>query len=208
MADTDYSPYAPHDDAAKAPESQEYSRYMPQSESQNAETLETEAKPAKAPASPSEPAPFKSRFQDEPFAITEAGRDYLKETGRWSKFLGIFMLVSSIIMIVFGICAVALSGTDAAKMSGMPAFTLILEGIVMAAMGIIYLFPALYLTRSGRSLKKAFALQDKTELENGLKNVKSFYKFSGIFAIIGLAFIAAAIIAGIIIGIAAAVGIG
>ena len=208
MADTDYSPYAPHDDAAKAPESQEYSRYMPQGETQSAETPAAEAEPAKAPASPAEPAPFKSRFQDEPFAITEAGRGYLKETGRWSKFLGVFMLVAAILMIVIGIGVVAVSGTDAAKTSGLPTFYFILEGLILLAMGIIYIFPSLYLIRSGRSLKKAFALQDKAELETGLKNVKSFYKFNGIMAIAGLAFSAAAIIAGVIIGIAAAVGIG
>lgn len=216
MEEKDYSPYAPDGATINKPDTGEYSRFMPQSAApEESEPAGQEDAPQagepedqkQGPDAKQDGQPFKSRFQDEPLALTEAGKGYIKETGKWSRFLGIFMFIAAIALILLGTVMIALCG-KAAETSGIASFTIAIYGLLELAIGIVYVFPALYLTRTGKSIRKAFALQDKAELESGLRNVKSYYKFCGVLAIIGIVFFAAALISGIIIGLAAIIGIG
>jgi hypothetical protein len=60
-------------------------------------------------------------------------------------------------------------------------------GIIALAyiiIAVVYYFPINYLYQASRGIKEAMLYDNKTELEIGIENLKSHYKFMGIFAIV------------------------
>ena len=143
--------------------------------------------------------------------ISENGKTYLNEIGKWSKFLGILMYITMGFMILSGIILIAASiaGGAGTSMAGdIIGLAPALLGVIYIIIGIIYLFPAKYLTKGGSNLKKGIAGNSNEAIEEGIKNTKSYYKFCGILAIISLALVVIAMITIIIVSIAAAMNIG
>lgn len=203
MEDSNYSPYAPHDDSQARPETADDSRFMPKVEEPEAGPTAAVPAPAETEKKPEEPQ-FKSRFQSPLAEITGQGKAYLKETGKWSRFLGIICIVGVAMCLLLGILMIV-GMKNIKELAGQPALLL---GLLYVVLGAVLFFPAKYLRATAKNLKAGLALNDNAMIEDGIKNIKSYYKFSGIYTIVCLAFVAAAIITGIIIGIAAAIGIG
>lgn len=141
--------------------------------------------------------------------ISENSKSYLREIGKWSRFLGILMYVAMSFMILGGIAFViaAFIGGDAMAGAGMGIAPGIM-GAMYIILGIIYIFPAKYLTKAGSSLKAGISINSNEAVEEGIKNTKSYYKFTGIISIVALCIAAVAIVTIIIVGIAAAMNIG
>jgi hypothetical protein len=76
-------------------------------------------------------------------------------------------------------------------------------GIMYLLMAVLYYFYARYLLRAAKGLKAWGVSEDEADLTFGLKNNKSYFKFSGILTIIALAIVAIALVAGVIAAIAA-----
>jgi len=55
-------------------------------------------------------------------------------------------------------------------------------------MAAIYFIPAYYLYNFSKNAKIAVSNKDSNQVENSMKNLKSLFKFYGIFSIIYLAF--------------------
>ncbi|MGC1631594.1 MAG: DUF5362 family protein [Gelidibacter sp.] len=57
-------------------------------------------------------------------------------------------------------------------------------GIIYIVMGLIYFFPVLYLFNFSRKMKSALSLNTNEDLTAAFSNLKSHYKFLGVFTIV------------------------
>lgn len=114
---------------------------------------------------------------------------FLKETAKWSKFLAIvgFILMALVIIVLLFAGAAMNSmmssayGTTSTGAGG--SFQLIL----FAAFMLIYFFPTYYLYKFATKMQVALRTNDQEMLNTSFENLKSCFKFMGIFMIIILA---------------------
>jgi hypothetical protein len=99
--------------------------------------------------------------------------------GKWVKFLGImgfisvgFLAILALIMIIGG-SSVSLGGEQ-----------MMLVGFLYLVIAGVYIYPALYLVRTSKHLSEAFNRDSQSSFELGVENMKSFFKFVGIFTIV------------------------
>ncbi len=116
--------------------------------------------------------------------ISEQGKKYLLEAGKWATFLGIagFILIALLIVMSFSIGSI-LSNLPEGSLGGLPPrffsfFYLIVAGI--------YFIPVFYLFQFGVKTKQAFEQDDIGMLTFALKKLRSHYKFIGILFIIAV----------------------
>ncbi|MBI1288792.1 MAG: hypothetical protein GC178_14585 [Flavobacteriales bacterium] len=130
------------------------------------------------------------------FEVNDRMRTYLAETGKWGKFIGIVGFVF-IGLIVFAGLAITIMGNSFPGSEDRP-INMGVFGIVYIIMGIIYLFPTLYLYRFSSKVVDAVKHLDTMGLEAAFMNLKSLFKFFGVFTAIvmglyGLIFVGAII---------------
>ncbi|HTJ50628.1 MAG TPA: hypothetical protein VL443_14300 [Cyclobacteriaceae bacterium] len=107
--------------------------------------------------------------------------DYLLETSKWGKFLaivgfvgmGLFMLLA--IFIIGGFSQ--LNGTYG---GGLPTSF----GYIYLFLGLIYFLPINYLYQFSVKIKQGLQSNDLPTAASGFENLKSLFKFMGIFTII------------------------
>ncbi len=112
---------------------------------------------------------------------------FLKETGKWAKFLSIVGFVSMGIMIIAALFASTLPNT----IPGLENTLMSSAGLISSLyvlMAAIYFFPFYYLFQFSNKINKAFKLKDNRLLEDSFKNLKSHYKFIGVFTLIFILF--------------------
>ncbi len=121
----------------------------------------------------------------EPLQISESSEIYLKETGSWASFLSIigFILIGLIVIIAIGISIFL----PAANNQSITPISGLVLGIIYILMGLLYFFPVLYLYKFSTNMKKAIEKKSSENLDDAFKNIKSHYKFAGIFTIIFIA---------------------
>ena len=134
-------------------------------------------------------------------------KNYLAETARWQKLLGVVMMVCTVLIAVGGIAFIvggsALGGAlddleDATLIAGIGGAA---AGIVYLLMAVLYYFFAHYLLQSAKYLKAYVANEDEASLTEGLKNNKSYFKLNGILTIIALIILGLAIVVAVIAAI-------
>ena len=133
-------------------------------------------------------------------------KNYLAETARWQKLLGVVMMVFTVLIALFGIFFIVAGSAFGDAMEGLDLFGGgMAGGIAGAALGIVYIlmavlyyFFARYLLRSAKALKAYGVSDDEADLTEGLKNNKSYFKLNGILVIISLCFLALVLVIGII----------
>ncbi len=110
---------------------------------------------------------------------------YLNESGKWGSFLA--WLVIAFLAVFFLVFVIAsffsADHTQLFDQSEYKAFIFIAY-FIMAA---IYFIPIYYLYNFSKNAKIAVSSKDSNHLENSMKNLKSLFKFYGIFSIIYLA---------------------
>lgn len=125
---------------------------------------------------------------------------YLNETRKWTMFLAVlgFILVGFMTIVALFMLFIP---TDSIMGQDMP-FEMGLFGIVYFLIALLYFFPILYLARFSTYTKTALTVKDNHSLTVAFENLKSHYKFMGIFAIVILSIYALAIVVGAVAGIA------
>jgi hypothetical protein len=116
--------------------------------------------------------------------INQNAKAALLEASKWGKFLAILGFVFIGIIVIAGMAMGSIMGKmggAAAAPFASGAFTLI-----YLVIGIIYIFPVLYLYRFSTSTKSAIEADDSDVLATAFENLKSLYKFMGVFSIITL----------------------
>ena len=109
---------------------------------------------------------------------------YLHETAKWGKFLaiigyigmGMLVLVSIGLIVGFSIFNLTKNAEAGAPMG--------LIGIVYIVLAVIYYFPVTYLHRFSIRMKQGLTENDQQTITSGFENLKSLFKFLGIFTII------------------------
>ncbi len=111
---------------------------------------------------------------------------YLEETSKWAKFLAIVGFV----YLGLGVLGILSMGVFSSAFDplyqemGIPMLPFLL--FYVAIIGIMFI-PILYLYRFATNLKTAIQDNDASFLTDAFKNLKSHYKFYGIFVAIFLA---------------------
>ena len=147
--------------------------------------------------------PLDDNFTTSGVQITEEIKAYLYEMAKWGKFLSIMGFIF-IGFMAFGVLSLlfvggtALAGLDEFGAAGGLGFGFI--AILYGLMIVLYFFPTLYLYRFSDKVKIALNTDDQITLSEGFKNLKSLFKFWGIFTAILLGFYAILFIGSIFIG--------
>ncbi len=129
--------------------------------------------------------------------INESAKQALLEASKWGKFLAILGFCFIGLIVVAGVSMGSIMG----KIGGQAAapFASGAFALIYLVIGVIYIFPVLYLYRFSANTKTALMDGNSEVLASGFENLKSLYKFMGIFSIITLALYALMII-GMVIG--------
>jgi hypothetical protein len=120
----------------------------------------------------------------------------LNSTRKWTMFLAILGFIFLGFIIVFGLIAGTFLSTFKSNEVnlGIPESLMIILFIVIAA---IYFFPVYFLFQFSRHTSKAVETLDKQDLNRAVKNLKAYFTYIGIMAIVVISiYIMAIIIAG------------
>ncbi len=126
-------------------------------------------------------------------------KNYLSEIARWSKFLAIVGFVMVGLMALGGLFAGVIFSSMAGGMN-MPMESGMIGGVYVV-IAIIYFFPVLYLYRFSSNMKQALITENSETIDNAFENLKSHYKFIGIFMVITLALYGVGLIVALLVGL-------
>ena len=139
----------------------------------------------------------------QPLEITENSREYLKTAASWTRFLAIFSFVAIIFLALVGIIMLT-AGNFIEEVSNKVGNDVPFHGffrfmgMIYIVLSIVVIFPTLYLFRFSKKTVTALENQDTFVMETAFKNMKSYWKFSGIMAIVALALIPVTFIVSIV----------
>ena len=162
------------------------------------------ANPYQSPENPSVP----EKLPDSQAALTEPMLRYLKEASPWLRFIGVLGFIGcgfNVIGGIIGAIVMFFAFSDFAGEYGR-VFS-IFAGLINLPIGILFFFPARFMYSFGAKIRNYQFTNSEEDLEMAFKNNKSLWKFNGILAIIGLAFIPLSIVLAVIGGLAAVSGL-
>ena len=129
----------------------------------------------------------KSAFDTFELNLPPAILGFLKETCAWTYFLSILGFLGIGLMVILGIIfSVAMgsmTGENPYESLGV-GMDMSYFGLIYIVLGLLYFFPVLYLFNFSRKMKTALSHNKTEDLNVAFSNLKSHYKFLGIFAII------------------------
>jgi len=147
--------------------------------------------------------PLDDNFTTDGVSITEEIKSYLYETAKWGKFLSIvsFVFLGLVVIVLLGLLffgGAAMSDFgEAAGTAGLSfGFMVVFYGFFIA----LYFIPTLYLYRFSTKMKTALDANDQESLSSSFMNMKSMFKFWGIFMAIIIGFYAIGIASALIMG--------
>lgn len=132
--------------------------------------------------------------QNEAFAVNREIRLYLAETAKWGNLLAIFGYVFMGIMILISL-AMIIGFSQMGDQVGFPMWIL---GIVYLVLAGLYYIPVTYLYRFSDQMKLAVKRHDEQLYTSGFANLKSLFKFFGIFTIAMLVLYGVAIVGAVV----------
>lgn len=108
--------------------------------------------------------------------------NFLLETAKWAKFLAIVGFVF-LGLLVLGALFMIGAGASVSRLPGLAGGP-ILVGVTYLLMALLYYFPTRYLYNFAVKMKMAIQNSQQNNLEDAFENLKSLFKFSGIFTIV------------------------
>ncbi len=123
--------------------------------------------------------------------VTPQGLSYLSESARWGKFLAImgFIFCGLMVIIAFFIPAVF---TQLPQYNTMPssfsAGMKIGMTVVYLLLALVMFFPCFYLYKFSVKMQSSVKSISQENFDESLMNLKSMFKFYGVFTIIMLSF--------------------
>jgi hypothetical protein len=116
--------------------------------------------------------------------LTKNSRIYLEETRKWTLFLSIVGFVFIGLMFIIAFFAGSIMNKIPNQMP-IPG-SLITAFYILGA--LLYFFPIYYLFQFSTKMKLAIQLKEEQYVEDAFRNLKSHYKFMGIFMAVILIF--------------------
>lgn len=120
-------------------------------------------------------------------------KEYLIETTKWAKFLAIVGFIGVGLMVLASLFLIA-AGAMMPIQGGPPLAILAVVYLILAT---LMFFPTLYLLNFSIKMRKGLDDSENSDVEKGFENLKSYFKFVGIFTIVILSFYVLGILAGI-----------
>jgi hypothetical protein len=114
--------------------------------------------------------------------VTGSMMDSLRSIKPWTQFLAILGFVGTGFMILLGVAFMIFANFFSQQRNGPPAFL----GLIYILLSLLYFVPAFYLFKYSSSLGNFFKSNGANDLESALSHQKSFWKFTGIAALIGI----------------------
>lgn len=142
------------------------------------------------------------------FGISPEITCYLLETAKWSKFLSIVGFVVIGFMVLAALFIGSIMGTAFSTLpmdESIPFDASVLSSIMTGfylLFALFYFFPTLYLYRFSTQMQTAIHSNSQDELSQSFSNLKSMFKFWGIFTAVILGFYALLFLFGILGGVA------
>jgi hypothetical protein len=161
------------------------------------------ANPYQSPENPSVP----EELPGSQATLTEPMLRYLKEASPWLRFIGVLGFIGSGLTVVGGIVGAIVMFAVSDFTGELGGVFSLLVGLIYLPIGILYFFPARFMYSFGAKIRNYQFTNSEEDLEMAFKNNKSLWKFNGILAIIGLAFIPLSIVLAVIGGLAAVSGL-
>jgi hypothetical protein len=124
--------------------------------------------------------------------VSPASQNFLNETAKWGKFLAIvgFIFCGLMVIAAFFLPALLLTMPPYNQIAGATTAMASVFTIVYLILAVILFFPCLYLYRFSVKMKLALGSVSQENFETSLQNLKSVFKFYGIFTIVILSFYA------------------
>jgi hypothetical protein len=124
--------------------------------------------------------------------ISDEIKSYLIETAKWGKFLAImgYIGIGFILLIAIGVMGM---GSASQFFPGVGANIGAL-GLIYVAIAALYFFPVYYLHQFSLKIRQGLRSQSPQNIAVGFQNLKSLFKFMGIFTIVILSIYALIIV--------------
>ena len=132
----------------------------------------------------------------------------LDDASPWLRFIGVLGYIGAGISVFTGVAA-TLGMSNASSTIDLPGelgtlFSTLF--LIYIPAGVIMFFPAHFTYKFGQKIRNYKFTNSIEDLEEALKNNKSFWKFTGILCIVSLALVPVSFILMIIVGIAGVLG--
>lgn len=135
-------------------------------------------------------------------ALSANSMKYLKETGKWAKFLAIIGFIGLGLMVIFSLWGLTMGASMGSFGGAFGAGQLAGMSFAYLIMAALYFFPIYYLYKFGEKMGDSMRSSSSMSMESAFENLKSHYKFMGIFMIVILSIYVLIFLFGIIMAIA------
>jgi hypothetical protein len=137
--------------------------------------------------------------------LTRQAQEFLDQTRPWVRFISIMVFVGAAFMALAGLVMIALTmaGAMAARGVNAPfgAIGVVAAGFFYLMMACLYIAPGVFLYRYASAIKQLKAACTASALEDVLKHQKSFWRFIGILAAVGLVILVLVLVIAIVVGV-------
>ena len=120
-------------------------------------------------------------LQDTQLVLTSESVFYLQKIAKWTTFFSVAGFVFIGLMVLLGLVLTTFMSTIFAA-TGKPFMAYL--GFIYVTIALVYIMPVIYLYRFSTLAKRAIINSDSVEIMNALSNLKSHFKFVGIFTIV------------------------
>lgn len=134
--------------------------------------------------------------------VTPQIKGYLSTTASWGLFLAILGLITAALMILGGIAfAFMMVAVDPISQDIPSAFPVAAIALIYPLLGLAYLYPSIKLLGFCNNVKAAISSESTEELTKAFRNLKSMFKFMGIFTIVGFGLYILLIVGMVVFGV-------
>ncbi|MGB5417263.1 DUF5362 family protein [Algibacter sp.] len=130
----------------------------------------------------------KSAFESFELEVSDDIKGLLKETSSWTYFLSILGFIGIGFLVIFGIFFGAIMSNASGLGNANPyenlGFSMGYFGLIYVVLALVYFFPIFYLFNFSRKMKSALTSSNNEDFKAAFTNLKSHYKFMGIFTLI------------------------
>lgn len=128
-----------------------------------------------------------SSFDNFDVQLNEAGRHFLRVTGKWAMFLSILGFIVMAFMVVGALAMLSMGNMGSGEFGLFGGIGGTIFGLVYLIFAAVYFFPVYKLFQFSTRIKRAFEENNSIILNDALGSLKSHYAFVGILTIIFIA---------------------
>lgn len=127
--------------------------------------------------------------------ISTNSKQYLIETSKWGLFFTVLGFIMIGLICLAAIVMIGLSSTVGQSMQ------LSIMGVAYLIFGVLYIIPVIYMMKFSNNMKKGLEMGTSSEIEEGFKNLKALFRFTGILSIVVIGLYILGILVAVIAGV-------